>query len=169
MARLSNPPPHRYGGAGFDRAAHRRRDGAWLGERRADAGTRVILHVRARGAGERERRAPRPRLLTVAELGEPLPEDAIFLGEHEGAACSRPTSDGSPRRAAGSSSCARSAPGCRRGEAGWLAYARALAHWHSRHRFCGVCGGPTVSDPGRPRPPLPELRRRSISRAPTRR
>jgi len=25
-----------------------------------------------------------------------------------------------------------------------LAYARGLAHWHSRHRFCGVCGSPTI-------------------------
>jgi NAD+ diphosphatase len=27
-----------------------------------------------------------------------------------------------------------------------LAYARGLIHWHSRHRFCGVCGHPTVSE-----------------------
>ena len=27
-----------------------------------------------------------------------------------------------------------------------LAYARGLMHWHSRHRFCGVCGSPTVSE-----------------------
>ena len=26
-----------------------------------------------------------------------------------------------------------------------LAYARGLTWWHSRHRFCGVCGHPTVS------------------------
>jgi len=25
-----------------------------------------------------------------------------------------------------------------------LAYARGLAYWHSRHRFCGVCGSPTI-------------------------
>jgi NAD+ diphosphatase len=25
-----------------------------------------------------------------------------------------------------------------------LAYAKAMMHWHSRHRFCGVCGSPTV-------------------------
>jgi NAD+ diphosphatase len=27
-----------------------------------------------------------------------------------------------------------------------LAYARGLIHWHSRHRFCGVCGHATVSE-----------------------
>lgn len=26
-----------------------------------------------------------------------------------------------------------------------LAYARGLIHWHRRHRFCGVCGSPTLS------------------------
>lgn len=28
-------------------------------------------------------------------------------------------------------------------DAGYAAYARALVHWHARHRFCGVCGHPT--------------------------
>ena len=28
-------------------------------------------------------------------------------------------------------------------DAGVVAYARALAHWHSRKRWCGVCGAPT--------------------------
>lgn len=27
---------------------------------------------------------------------------------------------------------------------GLLAYARAMVHWHSRHRFCGDCGSPTA-------------------------
>ena len=67
MARLSNPPPHRYSGAGHDRAAHRRLDAAWLGERRADAATRVILmsglEVLIRADDE-----PAPLLLTVAAI-----------------------------------------------------------------------------------------------------
>ena len=40
MSRVSsNPPPHRYAGAGLDRAAHRRLDAAWLSApaRRSDA------------------------------------------------------------------------------------------------------------------------------------
>ena len=28
-------------------------------------------------------------------------------------------------------------------EAAILAYAKGIMHWHSRHMFCGVCGGPT--------------------------
>ena len=30
-------------------------------------------------------------------------------------------------------------------EASILAYAKGIMHWHSRHMFCGVCGGPTES------------------------
>ncbi|GGF08671.1 NADH pyrophosphatase [Aliidongia dinghuensis] len=29
-----------------------------------------------------------------------------------------------------------------------LAYARGLAHWHNRHRFCGVCGSATIGAEG---------------------
>jgi NAD+ diphosphatase len=147
MTRLSNPPPHRYSGAGFDRSAHRRLDPAWLSARRAEGGTRVILmsglEVLVSASDE-----PSALLLTVAELGGPLPETAIFLGEHEGAGLFAADLGGvTPPggrfvevRAVGARLQAQ--------EAGWLAYARALAHWHSRHRFCGVCGGPTVSEQG---------------------
>ena len=34
------------------------------------------------------------------------------------------------------------------GEAAVLAYTRGLFYWHSRHRFCGVCGAPTVAQAG---------------------
>ena len=30
-------------------------------------------------------------------------------------------------------------------QAGLLAYARGMLYWRQRHRFCGVCGSPTVS------------------------
>ena len=43
MRSLSNPPPHRYSGAGFDRASRRRLDAEWLRVRRADPASRVIL------------------------------------------------------------------------------------------------------------------------------
>jgi NAD+ diphosphatase len=31
-------------------------------------------------------------------------------------------------------------------EGALLAFARAMLFWHSRHRFCGVCGSPTLSE-----------------------
>jgi NAD+ diphosphatase len=91
---------------------------------------------------------PCAEILTVAELGQALPEDAIFLGEEEGiglfavdlgrAAARRGRF--AEVRAVGAWLPAR--------EAGWCAYARGLAYWHSRHRFCGVCGGVTVAIQG---------------------
>lgn len=35
-----------------------------------------------------------------------------------------------------------------RHEGSLLAYARGITYWHSRHRFCGVCGSPTQSEEG---------------------
>lgn len=32
-----------------------------------------------------------------------------------------------------------------RDSAGWLAHARAMAHWHKTHGFCGICGAATQS------------------------
>lgn len=33
-------------------------------------------------------------------------------------------------------------------DAGYAAYARALVHWHARHRFCGACSHPTRAEAG---------------------
>jgi NAD+ diphosphatase len=33
-------------------------------------------------------------------------------------------------------------------DAGYAAYARALVHWHQRHRYCGCCGAPTRIEAG---------------------
>jgi NAD+ diphosphatase len=147
MSRLSNPPPHRYTGAGFDRAAHRRLDQNWLSARRADPRTRVILMSGLEvlvSASDR----PCAEILTVERLGQPLPEEAIFLGEDDGAAlfaadfgqAAAPSGRFAEVRTVGALLSAK--------EAGCCAYARALAFWHSRHRYCGACGGATVSDQG---------------------
>jgi NAD+ diphosphatase len=147
MSRFCNPPPHRYCGAGFDRAAHRRLDADWLGARRADPHSRVLL-MSGLEILFTTTDQPRAEIVSVESLARPLPEDALFLGEEDGAALF-------------AADLGRSVlPGCRFAEvravgawlppkeAGWCAYARALAFWHSRHRYCGVCGGPTVSAQG---------------------
>jgi NAD+ diphosphatase len=147
MSRFCNPPPHRYCGAGFDRAAHRRLDGEWLSARRADPRSRVLL-MSGLEILFTTTDQPRVQVLPVEQLGQPLPEDALFLGEEAGVALF--AADFGPA----------AMPGCRFAEvravgawlpakeAGWCAYARALAFWHSRHRYCGGCGGPTVSAHG---------------------
>ena len=147
MSRFCNPPPHRYTGAGFDRAAHRRLDADWLGARRADPQSRVLLmaglEILVTATDQ-----PRTEITSVERLGVPLPEDALFLGEEDGAAlfaadlgrAAAMSGRFAEVRAVGAWLPAK--------EAGWCAYARGLAFWHSRHRYCGVCGGPTVSAEG---------------------
>jgi NAD+ diphosphatase len=91
---------------------------------------------------------PRTEITSVERLGVPLPEDALFLGEENGAAlfaadlgrAAALSGRFAEVRAVGAWLPAK--------EAGWCAYARGLAFWHSRHRYCGVCGGPTVSAQG---------------------
>lgn len=140
MHRVHNPPPHVYCGHGFDRAAERRRDPAWLAARRREPGSRVVplagLKVLVGGAEE----APRAVLPRLGEIGGPLPEGAVFLGM-SGPDAVFAAELGEHRDLAGGFVELRSVgtllPAA---EAGLLAYARALAHWHARHRYCGACG-----------------------------
>jgi NAD+ diphosphatase len=135
--------PHYTQGA-LDRAAHRRRDAAWLAARRGDPATRVVLlselRVPVLGLGQ----SPQLHAPTVAELGAALPEASIFLGERQGIAWfALDLGDAVP--AAGELVELRAVslllP---MGEAAALAYARALVHWHRGHGYCGHCGAPTV-------------------------
>ena len=147
MSRFCNPPPHRYTGAGFDRAAHRRLDTDWLAAHRADPRSRVLLmsglEILFTATDQ-----PRAEILAVERVSQPLPEEAFFLGVEDGAAlfaadlgrAAAPSGRFAEVRAVGAWLPAK--------EAGWCAYARALAFWHSRHRYCGVCGGATVSAQG---------------------
>jgi NAD+ diphosphatase len=147
MRHLSNPPPHRYASAGFDRAARRRLDADWLSARRADPRSRVILmsglEVLVSASDQ-----PCTEILTVERLGDALPEESLFLGEEDSVAlfaadlgrAAAPSGRFVEVRMVGAWLSAK--------EAGWCAYARALAFWHSRHRYCGACGGATVSAQG---------------------
>ena len=65
------------------------------------------------------------------------------------------------RRHSSSPICAGSGRFWPRAEGSLLAYARGIAYWHERHRFCGVCGSPTRKRGRRACPALhqPRLRR----------
>jgi NAD+ diphosphatase len=147
MPHLVNPPPHIYASRGFNRAAKRRIDAAWLAQKRADPSTRVLLMSKLELMIAEADDRPCAMLHTVAELGRPLPDEALYLGDDD--ACSLFAADLglSPPggryvelRMVGATLSAR--------EAGFCAYARGLAFWHSRNRFCGVCGAPTASEQG---------------------
>ncbi len=148
MRHLSNPPPHVYAGARFDRAAKGRADEAWLAEQRRRATTRILLTSNLKVMVLDHADPPCALWLTVGDLGSALPDEAIFLGMEHGVSAFAVDLAG------------RTLPGGRYvelrsvggllppREAGLLAYARGLLFWHQRHRFCGGCGAPTVNEQG---------------------
>jgi NAD+ diphosphatase len=141
--------PQVYTALALDRAAHRRRDEAWLARRRGDPATRVVLLTELRILTTAGGDPPRLHAPRVAELGEPLPAESVFLGEADGVAWfaldlgeRAPPPGGTPVELRTVSLLLPA------DEAAVLAYARALAHWHRSHRHCGWCGAQTAVNQG---------------------
>ncbi len=138
-----NPPPHVYSTRDLDRRAELRADAQWLAAARRDPSSLVLPMAGLRIPVIEDAEGPRARLLPLAELGGELSEEAIFLGLLEGCPVFAWSGEGDAfaaiymveLRSVGSLLPHR--------DAGLLAYARALMHWHARHRFCGACGRPT--------------------------
>ncbi|HEX2115711.1 MAG TPA: NAD(+) diphosphatase [Alphaproteobacteria bacterium] len=142
--------PNFYAGLQLDRAAEKRRDEAWIAAR-LSAGARILPVWRAQSLVI-EQPEPRAVFLSVDDCNG-LDCAQFYLGERDGAAYFAidlsPLDEASVAAqfgARGKFVDLRAVGGLmNRQEGGMLAYARALAHWHSRHRFCGVCGSPTQS------------------------
>jgi len=149
-----NKIPNMYAGVPIDRAAARRRDGAWLGDAlRSDAARMVVLSdfrvpvTAATGT---------PRLVSVHPSAIDRP-DPVFLGVWEGAPVfavelgafaseAHPAFAGRDVRFV---ELREVGPLMSAAEGGILAYARGILWWHARNGFCGVCGSPTaVEDAG---------------------
>jgi NAD+ diphosphatase len=128
--------PNTFAGEALDRAGGRRRDAAWLAERLADAGSRVVVAGESGVLVDGEQ----PRLLTPAELPEGV--DAVLLGvDRAGRAVFAADPDGA---IAGEWRGLRDlAPVVSQADGGLLAHAVALLNWHRRHRFCANCGAPS--------------------------
>ena len=160
MRRLSNPPPHVYAGRAFDRAAKQRTDDTWLERQRRAPETRVLLMSDLKVMVLDDADPPCALWLTVGDLDEAVPDDALFLGQQRGVSAfaidfgSAVDIKYAPRPAG------QARPGARfvelrsvggllpAEEAGLLAYSRGLIFWHQRHRFCGACGSETRSEQG---------------------
>jgi len=146
----------RNGFAGYvmERATHRRRDGAWIELRLHDPTTRLAPVWEAKNLFT-EGDVPRALLLSPAQMGGLLARavSVTFLGENEDGAVTfavgLPCGGEAPTRALAGLGRFRDLRsvgallGARDGVL--LAYARAMATWHERHRFCGECGSPTES------------------------
>jgi NAD+ diphosphatase len=124
--------PVTFAGGVIDRAADRRTDEAWLEAARSDPRARAVLV----GPGGVALEGEAPRLVPVDGLGG---VDAHFLG----------LAGGAPRfslRAGDDielTGVREAVAVLSHADAGLVAYAVALAHWHDTHHYCGACGEPT--------------------------
>jgi NAD+ diphosphatase len=124
--------PVTFAGGIIDRAADRRKDEAWLEAARSDPRARAVLV----GPGGVALEGEAPRLVAVDGLDG---VDAHFLG----------LAGGEPLfslRAGGEvelTGLREAAAVLSHANAGLVAYAVALAHWHDSHHYCAMCGEPT--------------------------
>ncbi len=166
--------PNYYASPGFERAGLRRRDSAWIGARVADP-LSVFVPVWRMQSLVIEVAAEEPRAAVISAAGlAALPlagnaesllarGDLVFLGviaqrAHFALDLSAVEAPLDALRSPVLASCGIAEADLRfadlrqlagrleRGEGALLAFARAMLFWHSRHRFCGLCGSPTHSE-----------------------
>ncbi|MFB8351655.1 NAD(+) diphosphatase [Streptomyces niveus] len=137
-----------YTGLELDRAGDRRADPAWIAELAGRPDTRVVplwrdhclvrdglpVPGRAGDAGALLKAALEPVFLGLDGDVAVFAADLSELAESEAVALAGADAATDVRRLIDAVSPA---------EAGLLAYARGLLHWHRNQRFCGACGGPT--------------------------
>jgi NAD+ diphosphatase len=141
---------------GLDRAGRFRKDQAWLAERLTHATSRFVPVWRGENlvvaiGGAEPRAALLPRQSVAAVVGEAIllglsAETAYFAIDLSGHDAPLEAIGDAPGMAF--TDLRRVGPLLPRQEGALLAYARGIAYWHSRHRFCGVCGAPTRSEEG---------------------
>jgi NAD+ diphosphatase len=143
--------PNLFSGPYLDRAAHLRKDAAFIEDALRDSAALIVPVWKSRNLVRRDLQACCAEFVAVThEVREALPDsDLVLLGRFRGHVCFAaefpgeapanlpPESAFEDLRVAG----ALLPPD----EAGVLAYARAMILWRQRHRHCGTCGAPTAS------------------------
>jgi NAD+ diphosphatase len=159
--------PNVYAAGPLDRADRLRDDAEWLAGALAAPATRFVPVWRGRhlfddagtaageAAGPRQT-GPAARLLGPDRAAALMARGAetSFLGLRDGAAYfaldlaawDAPDHDPALAGLGDFADLRQIGPLLPRDEAAILAQARALVHWHGRHRFCGLCGHPTDPD-----------------------
>ncbi len=137
-----------YANGDFDRSAQRREDQSWLKARLIDPSSRFypvwrlrhlvdaptdphLMHLDPVAQADLIARAETVILLGVEDEVAHFAVDLSGLDEHAATALG----DFQELRGIG--------PLLPQRDGALMAYARGLAYWHQRHRFCGVCGSPT--------------------------
>jgi NAD+ diphosphatase len=150
MDHLRRSSLNTFGGWDGDRCVERRVDRDWIKAALRDVETRLVPIWRA-GSLIEESDPLRPVLLSAADWAASLNgEEMILLGVlNEVAHFAVEIADESLARRLETATHGRylnlHRVGSLMGEpdASLLAYARAMVHWHGRHRFCGRCGNAT--------------------------
>ena len=144
---------HFYSSSWIDRAAQRRLDADWLRERAADPKSVFLPVWRDRSLVTTDD-VPTARLLRAAQLPLPvLSQQSVFLGLANGGLAhfavllpDMPDPEGDWLEGDATFGDLRQlGPVMKPHDAGLLAYARGVSHWHATHRFCGSCGAVTDS------------------------
>jgi NAD+ diphosphatase len=153
MPNFHKKPLNFYAG-GLDRVSHLRKDEAWLTERLQDGrslfvpvwrGNNLVSYV--------EGDEPHAVFLAPDAIASAISE-AVLLGLHEERAffaCDLSEVE-TPQEVVHAEAPAqfidlrRVGPLLPQHEGSLLAFARGIAYWHSRHRYCGVCGAPTAAE-----------------------
>jgi NAD+ diphosphatase len=148
---MDHAGPNFFSGPYIDRRAEAREEAGWLEAALADPAT---LYMVGKGTTQLVRTQPEPRIefLSPAHpiVREARPEELVLLGWFRGVRCVLiqldPDREVSVPEGASFEELRPLSPVLRGDEAGVLAYARALAIWRARQRFCGVCGRTTVPE-----------------------
>ena len=146
-AETEREAPHVLASGGVDRAGERRKDAEWIAARMHDPRSRftpVWEHRNLVVPGD----PPRAAWLTAADAA-PLVEAAgyaVLLGVEGGTTyfylpvAEERSGDPAITAAGEWGDLRRYGLLMEPADAGLLAFARGMAHWHARHGFCGVCG-----------------------------
>ena len=150
MDHLARSSRNYFAGLRLDRAHPRRFETDWLERRRSDPDTRLVPIWRAHNVvcGSEP---PTPLLLSPEQVAGLSPGPMVLLGLLGTSACFAVGVDLEKaalleRLPAGAELCELPDAGVRLDpqDGALLAYARALVHWHRRHRHCGDCGSPNL-------------------------
>jgi NAD+ diphosphatase len=146
--------PNVFAGPYLDRAAHLRKDRAFLERALADPESLVVPVWQSRSLLRRESRGWTAQCVPIAALS-PLAvsaTDVVLLGRFRGQVCFAADLGGDsppPLLEPATFEDLRVTGGALPvDEAGLLAYARAMVLWRRRHRYCGACGARTRSSSG---------------------
>ncbi len=147
---MSHDRPNFFAGPYLDRRADLREDQHWLEAARADPATRYLL---GRGSAQLLSAGPAPAIAFLDHSAAPVAaaraDDLLLLGWFRGTRVVLvdlpPTAELDLPADSRFEELRPLAPLLDAEQAGLLAYARALATWRARQRYCGTCGCPTVS------------------------